>query len=141
MTNEIFERKFEIDSLAAVLSLSAKYYNATSDKTPFNDRWVRAIKLIISTARKNQVASSPYTSYEYSFTRSCNRPTETLMDGQGWPSRFTGLVENCRWYDGRSEVRSVRRTTRRSSRTSFPETSCSSRRCVRVRTFWRRWLE
>lgn len=97
MTNEIFERKFEIDSLAAVLSLSAKYYNATGDKTPFNDRWVRAIKLIMSTARKNQVASSPYTSYEYSFTRSCNRPTETLMDGQGWPSRFTGLVENRHW--------------------------------------------
>ncbi|KAK8800907.1 hypothetical protein WA588_001738 [Blastocystis sp. NMH] len=94
MTNEIFERKFEIDSLAAVLSLSAKYYNATGDKTPFNDRWVRAIKLIMSTARKNQVASSPYTSYEYSFTRSCNRPTETLMDGQGWPSRFTGLIRS-----------------------------------------------
>jgi len=140
MTNEIFERKFEIDSLAAVLSLSAKYYNATGDKTPFNDRWVRAIKLIMSTARKNQVASSPYTSYEYSFTRSCNRPTETLMDGQGWPSRFTGLVENRHWCKRRSEVHSVHRTTRRSFRTSFPETSCSSRRCVSVRTFWRRWL-
>lgn len=92
MTNEIFERKFEIDSLAAVLALSAKYYNATQDRLPYNDRWVRAIKLIMATARKNQVGSSPYTSYEYSFTRSCNRPTETLMDGQGWPSRYTGLV-------------------------------------------------
>lgn len=92
MTNEIFERKFEIDSLAAVLALSAKYYNTTMDSLPYNDRWVRAVKLIISTARKNQVESSPYHNYEYTFTRICNRPTETLMDGQGWPSRYTGLV-------------------------------------------------
>lgn len=92
MTPEIFERKFEIDSLAAVLSLSHQYYNATQDATPFNDRWVRAVKLMMATARKNQVGSSPYSSYEYSFSRLCNRPTETLMDSQGWPSRFTGLV-------------------------------------------------
>ena len=93
MTPEIFERKFEIDSLAAVLSLSHQYYNATGDETPFNARWVRAVKLIISTARKNQIGSGPKTSYEYSFTRSCNRPTETLMDGEGWPSKYTGLVK------------------------------------------------
>ena len=93
MIPEIFERKFEIDSLAAVLSLSHQYYNATGDETPFNDRWVRAVKLIISTARKNQIGSGPKTSYEYSFTRSCNRPTETLMDGEGWPSKYTGLVK------------------------------------------------
>ena len=93
MIPEIFERKFEIDSLAAVLSLSHQYYNATGDETPFNARWVRAVKLIISTARKNQIGSGPKTSYEYSFTRSCNRPTETLMDGEGWPSKYTGLVQ------------------------------------------------
>lgn len=93
MTPEIFERKFEIDSLAAVLSLSYQYYNATEDALPFNDRWVRAVKLIMDTARKNQIGSGPKTSYEYSFTRICNRPTETLMDGEGWPSRFTGLVQ------------------------------------------------
>ncbi len=92
MTPDIFERKFEIDSLAAVLSLSHQYYNATEDPTPFNARWVKAVKLIIDTARKNQIGSGPYTSYEYSFTRSCNRPTETIMDGEGWPSKFTGLV-------------------------------------------------
>ena len=85
MTNEIFERKFEIDSLAAVLSLSAKYYNATGDKTPFNDRWVRAIKLIMSTARKNQVASSPYTSYEYSIVQSSNG------DVDGWSGMALSL--------------------------------------------------
>ena len=93
MIPEIFERKFEIDSLAAVLSLSHQYYNATGDETPFNARWVRAVKLIISTARKNQIGSGPKTSYEYSFARSCNRPTETLMDGEGWPSKYTGLVK------------------------------------------------
>ena len=92
MTPDIFERKFEIDSLAAVLSLSHQYYTATEDSTPFNARWVKAVKLIIDTARKNQIGSGPYTSYEYSFTRSCNRPTETIMDGEGWPSKFTGLV-------------------------------------------------
>ena len=64
MTAEIFERKFEIDSLAAVLSLSHQYYNATEDATPFNKRWVKAVKLIIDTARKNQIGSGPYTSYE-----------------------------------------------------------------------------
>ena len=92
MNSYIFERKCEIDSLAAVLSLSHQYYNATGDATPFNARWAKAVKLMIQTARNNQIASGPYTSYEYSFTRTCNRPTETLMDGEGWPSRYTGLV-------------------------------------------------
>ena len=92
MTSYIFERKFEIDSLAAVLSLSHQYYNATGDATPFNARWAKAVKLMIQTARNNQIASGPHTSYEYSFTRTCNRPTETIMDGEGWPSRYTGLV-------------------------------------------------
>ena len=48
-TGEIFERKYEIDSLAAPLLLSYEYYNATGDATPFDDRWQKAVKLIIKT--------------------------------------------------------------------------------------------
>lgn len=125
MTPEIFERKFEIDSLAAVLSLSHQYYNATEDYTPFNKRWVRAVKLIMETARKNQIGSGPKTSYEYSFTRICNRPTETLMDGEGWPSRYTGLVLLFRPVDCRSAVPSVLPMMLPSFLTSFLVILCS----------------
>lgn len=136
MTAEIFERKFEIDSLAAVLSLSHQYYNATEDATPFNKRWVKAVKLIIDTARKNQIGSGPYTNYEYSFTRSCNRPTETLMDGEGWPSKYTGLVGFARVIvNRRFAVPSVPRTMRRSFPTSSRVTSCCWLVCVVAHQF------
>lgn len=92
MTPDIFERKFEIDRWPRCSPSPISITTATEDPTPFNARWVKAVKLIIDTARKNQIGSGPYTSYEYSFTRSCNRPTETIMDGEGWPSKFTGLV-------------------------------------------------
>ena len=136
MMPEIFERKFEIDSLAAVLSLSYQYYNSTEDATPFNARWVKAVKLIIDTARKNQIGSGPYTSYEYSFTRSCNRPTETLMDGEGWPSKFTGLVSLLLSFSSsRFAVHSALLMMLRSYPILFLEISCCLRVSVVVHPF------
>jgi meiotically up-regulated gene 157 (Mug157) protein len=50
----IFERKYELDSIANVLHLSAMYFNASAkaaqgqaDMVPFNAKWVESVALII----------------------------------------------------------------------------------------------
>lgn len=54
----IYERKYEIDSILHVLKLSASYYDATKDLTPFqNADWKRAIASIISIIQDEQVIS------------------------------------------------------------------------------------
>ncbi|KAK8803713.1 hypothetical protein WA158_001407 [Blastocystis sp. Blastoise] len=92
LTPEIFERKYEIDSLAAVLLLSYNYYNATLDKTPFDERWEKAVKLIIHTAKENQWHTRPGYGAEYRFSRKTTTPTECLKDEQGWPAAHTNMV-------------------------------------------------
>jgi hypothetical protein len=55
MTPAIFERKWEVDSLANVLRLSALYYQASGgDLTPFNATWVAAVATILDTFTAQQ---------------------------------------------------------------------------------------
>ena len=97
----VFECKYELDSLAAFLQISASYYSATHDKTFFSSfQWVPAIRTILATAKAmmtptygpdGQVLASPYT-----FARKTTRSTETLAnDGLGSPvARDTGLIRS-----------------------------------------------
>ena len=46
----IYERKYELDSLANPLHLAAQYYAASQDMTPFqDDKWLSAVELTLST--------------------------------------------------------------------------------------------
>ena len=58
MTPHVFESKFELDSLNAVLKLSYAYYNATLDTTCFsahNNQWLKAVETILDVMETMQV--------------------------------------------------------------------------------------
>ena len=97
----VFECKYELDSLASFLEVSANYYNATGDLDFFGRfQWVDAVRAVLNTATEmmtptygpdGQVLDSPYT-----FMRLTTRATETLAnDGLGSPvGNGTGLVRS-----------------------------------------------
>ncbi|PSN75054.1 hypothetical protein BS50DRAFT_31795 [Corynespora cassiicola Philippines] len=99
--SSVFECKYELDSLAAFLQLSADYYNATGDVEFFGKhKWMQAVEAVLKVADEmttptygadGAVLTSPYT-----FTRLTSRATETLAnDGIGNPvANGTGLIRS-----------------------------------------------
>ncbi|KAK1781432.1 hypothetical protein QBC45DRAFT_370128 [Copromyces sp. CBS 386.78] len=98
---KVFECKYELDSLASFLQISAQYHSATNDTSFFGRfQWLDAVQIVLDTAQKmmtptygpdGKVLDSPYT-----FTRMTTRTTETLAnDGLGSPvARDTGLIRS-----------------------------------------------
>ena len=99
--SSVFECKYELDSLAAFLQISADYYNATGDSEFFGKfQWVAAVEAVLKVAQdmmrptygaEGEVLDSPYT-----FTRYTTRSTETFSnDGLGNPvANGTGLIRS-----------------------------------------------
>jgi meiotically up-regulated gene 157 (Mug157) protein len=99
--SSVFECKYELDSLAAFLQISADYYNATGDYEFFGKfKWTQAVEAVLSVARNmtsptygpdGAVLQSPYT-----FTRYTTRATETFAnDGIGNPvANGTALIRS-----------------------------------------------
>jgi meiotically up-regulated gene 157 (Mug157) protein len=101
MVPGVYERKWELDSLCNVLHLSAAYYAATGDASPFlsSDRaasaWLRAMQLAVATMVSEQASSAEAgRSPAYQFQRSATAPTDTLQQGRGWPALRTGMVKS-----------------------------------------------
>jgi len=100
-SQSVFECKYELDSLAAFLEVSANYYNATGDIDFFGKfKWTQAVEAILKVAEDmmtptygsdGAVLDSPYT-----MTRETTRATETLSnDGLGNPTaNGTGLIRS-----------------------------------------------
>ncbi|KAK3682951.1 hypothetical protein B0T22DRAFT_386903 [Podospora appendiculata] len=98
----VFECKYELDSLAAFLHLSAAYYNATGDGAFFAAfQWADAVRAVLATARA--MMTSTYAPADgavlpspYRFSRMTTRATETLAnDGAGSPvGSGTGLIRS-----------------------------------------------
>ncbi|EGO55932.1 hypothetical protein NEUTE1DRAFT_148325 [Neurospora tetrasperma FGSC 2508] len=98
---KVFECKYELDSLASFLQISAQYHAATNDTAFFGRfQWLEAVQTVLDTAKammtptygpEGQVLESPYT-----FTRMTTRTTETLAnDGLGNPvARDIGLIRS-----------------------------------------------
>lgn len=99
--DKVFECKFELDSLAAFLSLSTAYYQATKDAAFFGKfQWVPAVRATLKVAREMAVPTyapdgtvnrSPYT-----FGRGGGPNTDTLANGGvGNPvAGGTGLIRS-----------------------------------------------
>lgn len=91
----IHERKYELDSLCAVLRLSHGYYSATRDLSPFDADWQNAVETIIETIRVQQAGTGELDDLPYRFQRDSSNPTETLaLNGQGHPARRCGLSKS-----------------------------------------------
>lgn len=100
-TTQVFECKYELDSLAAFLEISADYYNATQDLAFFRRfRWLDAVQAVLDTATAMQTptyaANGSLLASPYTFQRSTTRASETLAnDGLGSPvAAGTGLIRS-----------------------------------------------
>lgn len=79
----IHERKYELDSLCAVMKLSWGYFeHSAGDLTPFGTNWVAAIKRIMETIIEQQKGTSEDTIEQYTFQRLTYQQHETLHHGK-----------------------------------------------------------
>ncbi|EXJ84028.1 hypothetical protein A1O3_04695 [Capronia epimyces CBS 606.96] len=97
----VFECKYELDSLAAFLSLTNQYFKSTGSTTYLTDRWFKALEALLNVldtqARPTfNTATGWYERNEYTFSRLTRLGTETLsLEGTGNPlAGGTGLIRS-----------------------------------------------
>ncbi|KAF2690425.1 glycoside hydrolase family 125 protein [Lentithecium fluviatile CBS 122367] len=97
----VFECKYELDSLAAFLSLTNQFHNHTESTEFMNDRWFLALDTLLEVleAQSKPTFSEETGAHqrnEYTFQRQTNAGTETLgLGGVGNPlNGGTGLVRS-----------------------------------------------
>ena len=90
---EVFERKYELDSLAAFYRLSYGYYNETKDISPFNDSWLRAMNKSLDVIHTEQNTLDRQTNeLLYHFTTpSGHLHPAVRLEGYGYPGKYCGL--------------------------------------------------
>ena len=54
MKPEVYERKWEIDSLCYPIRLAYHYWKVTGDASVFSDEWLQAVAYILQTFREQQ---------------------------------------------------------------------------------------
>lgn len=97
----VYECKYELDSLAAFLEISADYYAATKDLAFFTKHnWVAAVRTVLATAQSMTIptyaANGSVNALPYTFQRPTTTASDTLDNkGTGNPVRNgTGLVRS-----------------------------------------------
>lgn len=95
--DEVFEAKYELDSLASFLYLSKYFYEETGNSDFIdNPHWVDAIEIVLKSMRDQQggtieVISNP----PFKFTRPTTTQTETTnLYGLGNPVKRCGLIRS-----------------------------------------------
>lgn len=90
MIPEVYERKWEIDSLCYPVRLAYYYWKHTGDSSVFDMKWKEAAKLIIATFRIQQRKDDLG---DYFFYRVTDRQGDTLLNkGYGSPVNPVGLI-------------------------------------------------
>lgn len=86
---EVWERKYELDSLTFPFYLAYRYWQLTKDEEIFTETFQKALKLMIETIEIEQHHSQS----SYSFLRETDRKEENLPhNGKGLPFKEVGLV-------------------------------------------------
>ena len=85
----VFERKFELDSWAAVLDLPLRLWEVSGNDSGFTDSFMDAVGLLIELARREQ----RHDINSYRFLRA-DAPEHDFLsnDGYGAPFTYTGLI-------------------------------------------------
>ena len=93
MHPRVHERKWELDSPAAVMRLSHRWWQASGgDTTPFDGRWCDAMATVIGVLRQHQGRGE---ASAYRFQRRTSNPLDSLvLDGRGPPSAPLDLVRS-----------------------------------------------
>ena len=99
--SKVFECKYELDSLAAFLSLSNQFHSHSGSTAFLNPRWFKALNSLLATLdEQSRPTFDPHTGSfdpnEYTFQRHTDTGTETLnLKGVGNPlAAGTGLVRS-----------------------------------------------
>ena len=92
MKIEVFERKWEVDSLCYVIRLAHKYWKVSGDTSIFDAEWVAAMNKIVATFREQQRKSNPG---PYHFRRGIGSHNDNPANkGYGAPSKSIGLLHS-----------------------------------------------
>jgi len=83
-------RQWALDSLCYPLRLAYHYWKTTGDTQPFDADWRRALALVASTLREQQLKNGPGP-YHYQ-RRSADAADTRPLGGYGYPARPTGLI-------------------------------------------------
>lgn len=91
---DIWERKWELDSLAYFLRLCMGYYEKTGDLSPFDGEWLKAINLILNTMHLEQnTLHKENLDLLFQFkTKNGHLHPAIRMQGYGYPGKQCGLV-------------------------------------------------
>ena len=90
---EVFERKYELDSLAAFFRLCVGYFTETKDISPFNDDWLRAVDKALDVIQVEQNTLDK-DNHELLFqyrTHGGHLHPAVRLEGYGYPSKRCGL--------------------------------------------------
>ncbi|EAR96469.3 meiotically up-regulated protein (macronuclear) [Tetrahymena thermophila SB210] len=86
MNPYIWERKYEIDSLAAVLKLQVEFYEQSEGDDSFmHEDYFRSLEIIYQTLVENQLGTKQEDQVKripYTFQREARNPTDTLSHGR-----------------------------------------------------------
>ena len=99
--SQVFECKYELDSLAHFLSLGNQFYNHTGSTEFLTPRWYSAVQTLLETLDEQSMSTfdaktGAFEKNEYTFQRRTETGTETLnLNGVGNPlNSGTGLVRS-----------------------------------------------